>query len=246
MRILDLDLDFFLDSKANGINLTSGLRLESEYYKPDSKEAVREFLTTKCGLNSNSKVNGCLYTHHDEVFYDIRSKIESGIITEPFDIDHIDAHADLGLGDCTHVYVMTELIHEIPSQRLYPRESEINPGNFLLYLVISRWVANLTYVYHPDTYHMDFPHSLFRGGVGASCILEVKKYSKGTDVTNRKNEPVGIDEPIIINSVSRVDFNAAGAYDFVYLTQSPEFTPIESDELISVFEEFIVFESRTE
>lgn len=244
MKILDIDLDFFQDSIANYIDLSSGIRLCSEDYNVNTKEEVRNFLSKNCGLSTASKLKGMYFVHHDEVFYDIRSKIEAGVLICPFDVIHIDAHADLGLGDTSYIYIMTELIHKEPAERLYPNAKQINSGNFLIYLILSKWIKNLLYVYHPELINFDYPHYLFRGNNGNSEIIEVKKYSKGTDIWNlNEKNCIGIDEPFLINSVQRDKYQDNGDFDFVYLTQSPEFTTKESDDLFSVFKEFIEFDN---
>lgn len=243
MRILDVDLDFFLDGIENWADLRSEKRLDSESYAPDTPSEVKSYLSENCGLDSKNKLKGKFVKHHDEVFYELRKWIETGIIVEPFELVHIDAHADMGLGDCSYIYIMTELIHEREGKRLYPDDNQINPGNYLIYLVISKWLRELTYVHHPRTFHLDYPHRLFRGGNGSSGIIEVRKYAKGTKIHNMNEDNcIGIDEPFEVKSIRRENYLNTEDFDFVFLAQSPGFTPRESDELIEVFKEYIDFD----
>jgi hypothetical protein len=49
VRILDIDLDFFLSGVSYGS--TRGGRLEGERYSPWLGQEVRDFLESQCGLN---------------------------------------------------------------------------------------------------------------------------------------------------------------------------------------------------
>ena len=51
MKVLDLDLDFFLNGVAY-FKDDDGKRLDSKFYKPWSQSQVRSFLEQKCGLSS--------------------------------------------------------------------------------------------------------------------------------------------------------------------------------------------------
>jgi hypothetical protein len=68
MRILDIDLDFFLDNIAHD-NSSGGERLSEEDFKPWSEEAVREFLESRCGLSTGKRIPGKYIIHHHDAFY---------------------------------------------------------------------------------------------------------------------------------------------------------------------------------
>ncbi len=96
MRILDLDLDFFLDNIAHWEE-EDGSRLSDTQYSPWTEEEVRGFLEKQCGLSPNAQINGRFITHHHEAFLFWRELILKEQLTTPFEIVHVDAHSDTGL-----------------------------------------------------------------------------------------------------------------------------------------------------
>jgi hypothetical protein len=67
MKILNLDLDFFIDGivfNPNGMVR----RANKKKYKPWSEQRVREFLENQCELSRSSRIPGRYGVHHNEVF----------------------------------------------------------------------------------------------------------------------------------------------------------------------------------
>ena len=60
-----------------------------------------------------------------------------GLLTPPFHVTHVDAHADLGLGDAGYVYLLTELLLEDPRDRWWPRTGTtgLNDANHLAFAI---------------------------------------------------------------------------------------------------------------
>lgn len=64
--------------------------------------------------------------------------IEAGLLVPPLHVTHVDAHADLGMGDSGHVHLM-ELLQLPPDRRTRPRVADtgdwgdLQEGNYLLY-----------------------------------------------------------------------------------------------------------------
>ena len=77
--------------------------------------------------------------------------MQTGILQPPFHVTHVDAHADLGLGDSGYVYLMTSLLFAPPESRLHPApptgKTGLTEGNFLLFAIACRWINDLEYVY---------------------------------------------------------------------------------------------------
>lgn len=93
MNVLSLDADFFVSPVARWVTYASEERL-SEPYVTDEREAIDEFLD-RC-LLTTSGIRGVFIRHHDEAFDVLRAVAPLGA---PIDLVHVDAHADLGLGD---------------------------------------------------------------------------------------------------------------------------------------------------
>ena len=71
-------------------------------------------------------------------------------MTLPLSVTHIDAHADLGLGDAGYIYLHTELLFKPLEERTNPkrdRELGLTDGNWLAFAIACRWISDLTYVF---------------------------------------------------------------------------------------------------
>ena len=55
----------------------------------------------------------------------------------------------------------------------------------------------------------------------------------------RKFEPIQLEPEVPFNYINSNTFESDGKYDYVFLTQSPGFTPETSDLLIPIFEKYI-------
>jgi hypothetical protein len=114
MRILDLDLDFFQYEVAMMV-AHDGDRLDGEDYPPWPVAEALSFLEERCLLRE--KLPGAAVEHHVEVFHLIGQAIEADLIEAPFELVHVDAHADLGLGDAGYAYLMSALAFEPIEER---------------------------------------------------------------------------------------------------------------------------------
>ena len=96
MRVLDLDLDFFL---ADCCPLAApGERPAPAGCEPWPAAAVEAFLTRQCGLSAAAPVPGCVFETHDGALAFWRARMAEGRLRAPFHVTHVDAHSDLGIG----------------------------------------------------------------------------------------------------------------------------------------------------
>lgn len=116
MRVLDIDLDFFLDRAPHGIDTSRGQRLNPHDFEPWSIEEVVLFLENQCGVHA--PVPGRSVDEHDEIFRTWRDLITAGWLETPFHVTHVDAHADMDMGGRGYKYLMTELLFEQPDESL--------------------------------------------------------------------------------------------------------------------------------
>jgi hypothetical protein len=152
MRVLDVDLDFFLDRIVLDQS-SDGPRLNLAEFRPWKADQVRQFLVERCGLSPDSRIRGKFVKHHHEAIYWWRELIRSGELTKPFEVVHVDAHADLGAGmfAFSQQYIAHELLYQPIAQREEPTEGAkaMNAGNYLLVAIACHWLSRLTYVMHP-------------------------------------------------------------------------------------------------
>ena len=84
MRILDIDLDFFL-SDVHRWGQT-GKRANKKFFIPWPEASVRRFLEDRCGLSTSAPRPGKLV----EVFHDWQERIDTGDLSTPFEGVHVD------------------------------------------------------------------------------------------------------------------------------------------------------------
>ncbi len=155
---LDLDLDFFLYGAAHWVDSAES-RLDPEVYPPWPLDDAIDFLVEQCLLTERRP--GFVVEPHNEIFYRWGEALEGGQMTAPLEVVHVDAHADLGLGDASYAYVMSELAFEpiedryeiLRARRPQSREEmldlgnyAVSDGNWLMFALGCGWLSGLTYV----------------------------------------------------------------------------------------------------
>jgi hypothetical protein len=227
MRVLDLDLDFFLNKNAYAVGHHRG-RLGGDY-KPWSVYRVGRFLEGRCGLSAAAPITGCTVKNHDEVLHFWRGLIESGQLQAPFDVVHIDAHPDIWVGG--GLSIIRGFLRLQPEKELSLfKHKPVHEGNFLTYAIARRWIRSLVWV------------PLLKSGSKApawdgdarTVVSRLKEKRPETPLTAGKNE---LDIPYRILPWNR--FHTTGAFDFIDLSRSPGFTPPASDALVSVVESYM-------
>jgi hypothetical protein len=262
--ILDLDLDVFSYPTVHWPQ-TNARPADSDHGVATSED-VRFFLEQQCSLNPADKVPGQEFTDHDEAFFVWRRWIREGRISPPFDVIHVDAHADMGLGDSGYMYLLSELLALPPDKRDDPRRGydAMNAGNYLMFAVANRWINNLTYVFpwqrpwscnwqsglgetiQPDSGDGapgDLMVMHFRNGDWKTrqielrhCTIEALNASLGRAVL----QPVISTEPPVPFDFTRIrDFHTTKITHFV-VAQSPQFAPSAADALLPIIRNYFV------
>jgi len=245
MRVLDIDLDFFLDEVAHWINADAG-RLDAADYPPWTTEKTLRFLETQCKLTR--KVPGVAVERHGDVFARWRDAIDRGVLEPPFSVTHVDAHADLGLGDAGYIYLLTELVFDPPDARRFPRVGHegFTDGNWLSFAVACRWISDLVYVFNTDD---ERPNDLM------VCVMEgfntradniqlagLTREQLDNALYQRAWEAEHLEPKVPFEAVPWARFESPGPPDFISLARSPGFTPSESDALYGLIRERFVDE----
>jgi hypothetical protein len=208
MRFLDIDLDFFLN-KNSYYSGSDALRL-GEDYKAWPEHRVRKFLEKRCGLSGNALVPGRIIESHDLVVAFWRALIESGNLTVPFDVIHIDAHPDFSVRG--GLYLVSDKFYFDPGSSLMTLEEEyIHSGNYLTFAIARGWVASLTWI-----------------PLQKPSVNPGKAHGDSRRSESRINERNGIPFKVI----SWHNFKTGKAFDYMILSQSPAFTPPTSDSLV--------------
>ena len=255
MRILDIDLDFFLDDIAHSKG-KSLKRLNKKDYIPWKEKDVIEFLEKQIGLDKTKPVKGKFFVHHEEVFDFLKSEINKKNLTPKFSITHVDAHSDLATGtDGCYTYIMEELLHRPVKKRDEISDAKpfqkINCGNFLVFILACGWIKDLTFVMHDKTKENYNPF-FFKNNDPSTNIFQFKAYKRGllthsiagsTDFI-RSMQPYKFKKKgsqVKFIEMNWKEVKIKKPFDLIFLTQSPNFTPKTSDLLIPIIERYIAY-----
>lgn len=268
MKVLDLDMDYFMGAVATFIKESESERLSEDEYGGCiwTEREVRDFLERNLGLSKNNKIRGRVVAGHNESLFFWRKLIEKGELSTPFDVIHVDSHADLGLGYNSWVHILDCLLGYPVEER--SRHSEYldilghlrreGIGDYLLFAVAYRWISSIVYCGNPHRKCNDFlwdtlkdfkEESIWNDPVQNTIQLlynpdmPFPKYYDSEDVKrqyirNSRKEP---EVPFfIIPTIDDVHFD--GNFDFAVLAQSPNYTPASADFIMDIFREYIVEE----
>lgn len=250
MRVLDIDLDFFVEGRVHFVPPGAN-RLDAADYPPWAVDDALTFLERQCGLTQ--ALPGWATEHHAEVFERWRDAIALGILAPPFSVTHVDAHADLGLGDAAYTYVMTELLWEPAKDRTNPLrggDCGLADGNWLVFAVACRWLSDLTYVHVGDDEDPgDLMVPIMAGFDLDAENIELAAMTKEAmrawiESPATKSPPAltHLEPRVPLRCVHWQRYEADAPFDFICLTRSPEYTPAEADPIYDAIRERFIEE----
>lgn len=231
MRVLDLDMDFFLTAPCPLAK--PGERPDESCAQAYSDEEVIRFLEEQCGLSREHPVPGAIFDTHDKALDFWHARLQDGSLTAPFEVVHVDTHSDLAFGPPGTGYVLNVVLSRLPQQRAiidtYREAVELDEANYLLFALAFRWISRLSYVRNPKS-HQDIPSQLLDGGGNIRLRSFVSAMMEG------KNGK----EPVIPFDVydDYHQFKQTG-YDFVTMAQSPRYAPKSADRIMEIVKRYI-------
>ncbi|MHA2398673.1 MAG: peptide arginase family protein [Promethearchaeota archaeon] len=240
-RILDIDLDFFLDKISE--SRENGRRLNKEKYIPWGKTTLVSFLENRCFLSTQHPLKGRTIKNHHQAFFFWRELILTNKIEIPFEVVHLDAHSDIGVADWSWIYVTSELLHKPLDERIFPDESllkGINEGNYLVFALACRWIKKLTFVIHPK-WKNDLIEVYFKDFDFQSNSIQLKKFNakelfeKSFDIEPSSME---MEPEIPVEFIPLLDYKNKHPFTVITLSHSKEYTPRTSDKLIKVMKQY--------
>lgn len=242
-RILDIDLDFFVHGAVHWAGRGDD-RPDADYAPPWTPDETIDFLERRCGLTG--RLPGMVVTHHGELFPLWRDAIGGGALSPPFGVTHVDAHADLGLGDAGYVQIITDLLHRAPQDRTHPHAEDygIGDGNWLAFAVACRWISDLLYVHNDeggeDILAMHMENFDVDGDLQLKAVLPAE-YERVRFTFDKPQ--VDRFEPVVpFRHLLWRDFETGEPFDVICLAQSPPFTPVESDDLLALIRDRFIDE----
>lgn len=249
MRVLDLDLDYFLKKPVYEQNHSSNSRVTDEdcINSVWSEKEVRTFFEDNLGLSKSKKVKGRILTGHNEALYFWYELIEAGSLIAPFSVMHVDSHADLGYCCLGLSFVLDELIYWPLSCRtplrckdyeLDGRFYNIDIADYLLFAVAFRWVSSLTYCANPNADAGDIPLNIVIEKIPNYIDKPISLHIK---LKSRENQETQLNEPTIpLHIIPTIkDVKSDGDFDFVSIAQSPNYTPHTADFILEIIRDYI-------
>ena len=263
MKILDLDMDYFMTEIAN-TPFSCEERLDEEYYGDSvwTEEKVRQFLEHNLGFSKNKKIPGRIVSGHDEALFFWEELINRKRLSDPFDVVHVDSHADLGLGDASWSFLQSmflalpiEARRKIHEYEFCDKIKGISIGDYLLWAVAYQMISSITYCANPNGDKNDYVwdtlkdfHEEFIWDKPVKNFIQLK-YNKNmemprydsSDAYKKKYLDGAIRDPevelLIIPTIEDVRF--AGDFDYAVMAQSPNYTPASADFIMDIFREYI-------
>ena len=231
MRVLDLDMDFFLSHPCP--LAAYGERPDESCAQVWRDEDVVRFLEEQCGLSRAHPVPGAIFDTHDKALDFWHARLMDGRLTTPFEVVHVDTHSDLAFGPPGTKYVLNVVLSRPCDQRaapdVYRKAVELDEANYLLFALAFRWISRLTYVRNPRS-HQDIPGQLLdeEGNLHLRSFISAMMEGK-----NGK-------EPVVAFEVydDYTQFRRHG-YDFVTMAQSPRYAPASADRIMELVRRYI-------
>ena len=265
MIVLDLDMDYFMETIANTpFNYTG--RLEDDYYVESvwSETRVRSFFESNLGLSKENKIQGRIVKGHNEALFFWEELIAQGKLSDPFEVVHVDSHADLGLGCFSDNFLQSAILTLPVELRRKVRDFEFNGkieqisiGDYLLWGIAYRMISKITYCANPNgdkndycwdtmkNFHEEsimnqqqvtnYIQLTYNENMDLPCYNSEKAYIKKYLEGARKDPEV---EFVIIPTVEGVHYH--GDFEYAVMAQSPNYTPANADYILNVFREYII------
>lgn len=237
MRILDIDMDYFLKDISS---MSPEERLEEDYIEKWTEEEIINFFEKNLGLDKNYKIPGCIIKTHDEAITFLDKLIEKEALKVPFEIIHIDSHSDLGLNlipdsmKCvtpdTDIgkYMEMMKVEKNERKRMAISYKLYHEGNYLLYAIAFGWLSKLTYCTNPTYTSLDFPEGIIQN---EELAQEKNKFCSFLQLDDIK---------IPFRFIKTLeDIQPFGKYDFIIFSQSPKYTPASLDFALNIAKNYI-------
>ncbi len=240
--VLSLDVDYFVNPKVAGPRRG---RPSDDTHVVRDIEHIIDFLATKCLVGVDNPVAGRAAIDHDAAFWAIRDWIRDDRLQIPFNLVHIDAHADLGFGDAGYSEILDDVIRRPLDQRAGNLQ-HLSMGNWLSYAVANRWINEVQFLREPDPGRDPelIPHYFF--GSPDFSVMQMRpmiesQYMDAWDADHRRdfaNLPTD-EPPVRWNQLGEDRFQLLAPPDFMFACLSPQFAPPNADRVFSLVRDAI-------
>ena len=241
MKVLDIDMDFFLD------RVTMDNHDENRY--PDEncevwdKKEIIDYLENILNLSKDNKIQGKIIMYHNESLDFWNDMINKCQLKTPFTIIHIDSHSDLdyyqkldnALLDNAGYDKVLKLPYKERYSVIYGKNSKdkhdrwLNEGNYLLFAFGFRWIKELIYYTNiKEKYNDDDYDDKYIWNISDKNGIFIKKWKQDEGYESKIT--------IITKKCKSKKFCN---YDFITFSISPKYTPKKADFIVDIIKEYI-------
>lgn len=256
-------MDYFM-SKIAHTSFSYTDRLDEEEYGDSvwSQIKVRQFFEKNLGLSKVNKIPGRIVSGHNESLIFWEELIAGGKLIDPFDVIHVDSHADLGLGDSSWAFLQNKFLklptncrRKIRSYNFENSTKEINIGDYLLWAIAYKMISSVTYCANPKGDKNDYVWLTLKDfkekyvynkpvknyiQLKYNPNMEMPKYDSDKAYKEKYVKEAIKDPEIEFTIIPTVeDVNFKGDFDYAVLAQSPNYTPKSADFIMEIFREYI-------
>jgi hypothetical protein len=258
--VLHVDIDFFVDPIVY-YRTDTGPRPSGREHRAEASDSVIHFAEKQCLLSTKRPIPGTAVVHNDEVFEALERHREDGVLEMPFEMVHVDAHADLGVGeyDFSFERITTDVLHRPIGERargLRTGRGALGFGNWLAFCLACRWIDKLTFVRHHAA--MDDLHQAYF----SEYLVPRWQHPPERRELNIRMQPLTDDEfatrawqrtgawgrklsmpielPLIpATVVDRAAFQLERPPDLLLLCLSPGYSPPSADRILKLFKRYL-------
>ena len=231
MKVLDLDMDFFLTDACPLAK--PGERPPEHCAQPYEDAEVIRFLEEQCGLSRERPVPGAIFDTHDKALDFWAARLAEGTLSAPFEVVHVDTHSDLAFGPPGPDFVLKAVLTRAPRARAaidsYRAGIKLDEANYLLFALAFRWVSRLTYVRNPRS-RQDVPPRLLKAPDTIRLTSDIARLMEGAN---------GPEPEIPFAAVDDYRAFRDGRFDFVTMAQSPRYAPASADRIMGLLAPYI-------
>lgn len=246
MIVLDLDLDFFVHPTPRGWDTDAGKRPSGSRFAVSPKREVRDFLERHLRLSKKQPPRANEASTHDGAFWYWRDEIAAGRLVPPFDVVHVDNHADLGMGDPGWLYITTDIMHRELGDRANPSPEKVTEGNYLAFAIAAGWVASVKYVAPACRFgadgiyrHEDRMHRYFVNEDPDSGELALPINATLSSLNFVTPKVLGRGPTIRFETLAAESYAATSTFDSAFLAHSPRYAPKKADALLPLIREYL-------
>lgn len=105
-----------------------------------SENRIRSFLENNLGLSKDRRIEGRIVCGHNEALFFWEELLADGKLSDPFEVVHVDSHADLGLGCASSDFLQSAMLtfsiesrRKIRDYEFNGKIEQINIGDYLLW-----------------------------------------------------------------------------------------------------------------